>query len=58
MYLSLQYIALDGDSLTPDDLIRLGKGFYDIKANIASSFFFSCVFVCFEFFQDYQYKAV
>lgn len=27
----MQYIALDGDSLTTEDLVNLGKGRYKIK---------------------------
>lgn len=27
----MQYIALDGDSLTTEDLVNLGKGHYKIK---------------------------
>ena len=34
MVISLQDISLDGNSLSTDDLVRLGKGYYKIKVSL------------------------
>lgn len=39
--LPLQYISLDGNSLTSTDLVNLGKGRYKIKVMIDKLYLFS-----------------